>query len=286
MNNVTARAAFAAAGFSRLLQDFEAIARPAIRISTTAVDEATLERGASKLGGLPDLPPGVRWPEWHGLPQSFLAQLRFADLWPLAPADIAPTLPRRGLLWFFYDARQETYGADPADLGGWRVLALEGDPVGLQRTPAPATLPSESRFHACALRFAQELTFSQQPALEIPNLAWTNADQERYERLLATLQPPATRVLPQHRCFGFPETLQDDMRLQCQLTSRGITDIDDPRAHEVSLGAMDWRLLLQVDADAQAGMRWASAGMLYYWIRQADLQAQRFDAAWLVLQSD
>jgi uncharacterized protein YwqG len=33
-------------------------------------------------------------------------------------------------------------------------------------------------------------------------------------------------------------------------------------------------------------MRWGNAGMLYYWLKRNDLQAQRFDEAWLVLQSE
>ena len=34
----------------------------------------------------------------------------------------------------------------------------------------------------------------------------------------------------------------------------------------------------------RAGMMWADAGMLYYWIRDDDLAAQRFDRAWCVMQ--
>jgi uncharacterized protein YwqG len=76
------------------------------------------------------------------------------------------------------------------------------------------------------------------------------------------------------------------MRLQCQLVSHGVTDETDPRATELSKGAMDWGLLLQIDSDEHAGMRWANNGMLYYWIQQADLAARRFDTTWLVLQSE
>ncbi len=76
------------------------------------------------------------------------------------------------------------------------------------------------------------------------------------------------------------------MRLECQLASNGVTDIDDPRAAALSKGAMDWQLLLQVDTDDTIGMRWGNTGMLYYWISLADLQARRFDSTWLVLQSE
>ena len=62
--------------------------------------------------------------------------------------------------------------------------------------------------------------------------------------------------------------------------------MDDPRANTFAKDAMNWRLLLQVDSDDKAGMRWANAGMLYYWIEEAALQALQFDHAWVVLQSE
>jgi uncharacterized protein YwqG len=44
------------------------------------------------------------------------------------------------------------------------------------------------------------------------------------------------------------------------------------------------RFLLQVDSDDAAGMMWGDAGMLYFWIRDDDLAARRFDRAWCVMQ--
>ncbi|WZB74238.1 hypothetical protein WJ972_25470 [Achromobacter insuavis] len=43
---------------SRLL----AQARPALLLATTAGDEDAIPLGASKIGGRPDLPPGMAWP--------------------------------------------------------------------------------------------------------------------------------------------------------------------------------------------------------------------------------
>jgi uncharacterized protein YwqG len=286
MNTADAQAALVAAGLGHLAAHIDLLARPSIRLFADPVDESGVSIGMSKLGGLPDLPPGFDWPEWRGLPQSFIAQIRLADLWSTGPDEPVDVLPRQGMLWFFYDARQETYGEALEDEGGWRVFYLEGDLAKLHRATAPAALPAESRFHACALRFARELTFSQQPELEIPGLVWAEGDQERYEQWLWSLRSPAARALPHHRLFGFPDTIQDDMRLQCQRLSQGVREVDNAGFNGVSSGAMDWHLLLQVDSDARAGMRWANAGMLYYWIRQSDLQTRRFDAAWLVLQSE
>ncbi len=283
MDKAGVQAAFVAAGLPRLVKDLDLISKASIRLYTTPVDESALHIGASKLGGAPDLPVGVTWPAWKGLPQSFIAQIHLGDI---APYDANNLLPHSGMLWFFYDAQQQTYGADPADRGGWCVIFVDDNLPALQRTPAPATLPASSQFHACSISFASEITLSQQPQLEIPNCDWTEAEQHQYETLLSTFPSPADHATIHHRLLGHPDTIQDDMRLQCQLTSHGVTDVNDPRAAALSQGAMDWQLLLQIDSDEHAGMNWGNNGMLYYWIERADLQTHLFDHTWLVLQSE
>ena len=272
---------FEKAGLARLKKDIDHLARPSIRLSTTQVDELSMPPGVSKLGGLPDLPEGVAWPEKEGQPQSFIAQIRLADVHSY---DADNVLPAEGMLWFFYDATQQTFGEDPSDRTGWLVIFAQS--AALKRAPAPANLPAESQFHACSLSFAGEYTLSQQPQLEIPAFDWSEKEQTAYEQLLSTFPDAADHATMHNRLLGNPDTIQDDMRQQCQLTTYGVTDINDPRAAELSKGALDWQLLLQVDSDVHAGMRWANNGMLYYWITRTDLQARRFDAGWLVLQSE
>jgi uncharacterized protein YwqG len=282
MDKTAVQAAFIAAGLSQRVKDIDALARPSIRLFTAPVDESSLPVGVSKLGGLPDLPAGTVWPEWNGFPQSFLAQIHLDDLYSY---DVQRVLPQHGMLWFFYDAQQQTFGESPADAGGWHVLFKE-DLRMLQRTPFPTQLPSESRFHACNIRFACEITLPQQPELELANFDWTDEEVKRYETLLSQFPDPADRAAIHHRMLGYADALQDDMRLQSQLMTHGVTSPDDPCIDELSKGASDWQLLLQVDSDEHAGMCWATAGIVYYWIKLADLQACRFDQTWLVLQSE
>jgi uncharacterized protein YwqG len=282
MDKATVFIAFEQAGISRLLKDLDTLAKPSIRIYPTPVDEASLPVGVSKVGGLPDLPPDLIWPEFGGLPQSFIAQFRLEEVKPYDAEDV---LPGTGMLWFFYDARQETYGDDPRDCGGWQILFQEGDLSNIERTSAPAELPEESRFKACSVSFATEITLSQVPQIEVANYDWSDEELEKYEGLVTNLTPPDQRAF-RHRLLGHPDLIQDDMRLQCQLVSHGITNEDDQRAQALKGGAKDWGLLLQVDTDERIGMRWSSTGMLYYWITTSNLQARRFETAWLVMQAD
>lgn len=282
MDKADVQDAFVKAGLSRVLKDLDTLLKPSIRLTTRIVDESTIAVGASKLGGLPDLPAGTPWPTWQGLPQSFIAQIRLEDV---RQYDVEKVLPQSGMLWFFYDAKQETYGDDPANRGGWAVLYDQSSPA-LQRTSAPASLPAGSRFRACAVTFATEVTLAQNPQLEIAQCDWSDEEQQKYEQILSAFPDAADRAKAQHHLLGFPDTIQDDMREQCQLVAHGVTDSDDPRAQQLAQGTMAWRLLLQVDTEEPVGMRWASSGMLYYWIQQVDLQARRFANTWVVLQSE
>jgi uncharacterized protein YwqG len=80
-----------------------------------------------------------------------------------------------------------------------------------------------------------------------------------------------------------------DMMLECALVSAGLycgdaTAYQDARLPVFRQQAHRWRLLLQVPSVEAAGMMWGDAGCLYYWIRDDDLAARRFERCWLILQ--
>jgi uncharacterized protein YwqG len=283
MNKADVASALASAGMARITKDLDQLLAPSIRLTTTAASEGSLPTGCSKFGGLPDLPAGTLWPQGKNGALAFIAQVRLADA---APYDSAHLLPVSGLLSFFYDATQQTYGSDPGDRGGWQVFYHEGDTSRLQRLAAPASQPANARFTPCSVAFSGELTLPQQPELDVPVLDWSDAEKQQYETFLANYPSAADRATPHNRLLGHPDTIQDDMRLQCQLVSNGVTDFNDPHAASLRSGALNWRLLFQVDSDPNAGMRWGDAGMLYYWIEANALQARQFDKTWLVLQSE
>ena len=274
--------ALAASGLQRLQPDIERMMLPSLRLTGTPAT-GTLSAGTSRLGGVPDLPVGFTWPVWKSSPMSFLAQLRLEELAALSPASL---LPKSGMLSFFYDAAQETYGADPADRGGWLVAYFGGDPGGWLVSAFPAALPAEARFSACTLQFSIEDSLPSSPAQHLPAPGWSEAEVEAYQQFLFDYPGAEERARPHHRMFGHPDQLQDDMQLQCALYANGFADLNDPKAAPALSQKEDWLLLLQVDSDDQAGMQWASAGRLYFWIESGALQAGQFERCWLVLQSD
>jgi uncharacterized protein YwqG len=273
-------AALSQAGLGPATTAIQQLARPSIRLTAHQTEEASLPVGASKLGGSPDLPAGTAWPTGKSAPLGFVAQIWLDDVRGMAATQ---ALPASGLLSFFYDAKQETYGADPNDRGGWQVLLSL---AGLQRQPSPPQLPAQAVYRASSLTAAEEWTLPQDPRLEQPTLALTPTQQSHYENLLGNFPGSADRKLSHNRMFGYADVIQDDMRLQAALASHGVTSMDDPRVAQLAPTAASWQLLLQVDSDPATGMRWASSGMLYFWIEAQALRQQRFDAVWTVLQSE
>lgn len=260
--------------------EVHSLLKESIRLVGNPVDHPP--PGTSHLGGMPDLPDGSAWPAWQGKPMSFVAQIRLEDIARFPPAH---DLPSSGLLSFFYDAAQETYGASPEDRGGWKVAYFE-TAASLKPAAFPDALPAEARFKALALQFKSEFTLPVSAQQMMPGLNWNNQQEQAYEALLQQYQDQGDRKQPKHRMFGWPDQIQDDMQLQAAMMTSGVTDVNDPRAKAAETTKSNWELLLQVDSDDRAGMRWASYGMIYYWIEMQALKARQFDQTWFVLQSE
>lgn len=283
MDKAAVQQSLVKAGLAHLAEHIDLLVHNSIRLLAKSADEANMPVGASKLGGLPDLPPHISWPQWQGVPQSFIAQIRLEEL---QAYDTAKLLPPKGQLWFFYASQQDVYGDDPANKGAWQVLFVESGLEHLQRLPAPTHPAYAGCFKPCSFSYTSELTLAVQPELEIPGLQWDNDQQKKYDTVFAAFHKDDDFSIPHHRMLGFADVLQDDMREQCQLYNLGITDWDTPEAKKLAQSANDWQLLLQVDSDETIGMRWASSGRLYYWAKEADLQSGQLSDTWLVLQSE
>src|SRR5688500_12958589 len=94
-------------------------------------DLDALPPGASRFGGVPDLPPEVAWPQIEGKKLLFLAQIDFATVprWDDSP------LPADGWLYaFIMFSTKEKVGLPP-----WKVVVLHHHGVreGLVRAPLP-----------------------------------------------------------------------------------------------------------------------------------------------------
>jgi uncharacterized protein YwqG len=267
-------------GLGDVVEDVAPHVRGAVRVSTRAVE--SLETGRSRVGGTPDLPRGLSWPRRDGVPMAFLAQFDLREVAQVMPEG---PLPRKGHLWFFFDMKGWPSGSDPSDAGG-AVVLFDAAEASLEATVPPPGLAVKA-FPACAVSLER---YDAIPDLE--NEPWLEerlGDEARVEAYIDTggYLESGWSADP-HTLLGFARSIQGVMELECQLVSNGIPferrEKDAARVKELEPGARGWRLLLQVASDRNAGMMWGDAGCLYFWIREEDLLAARFDRTWTVFQ--
>jgi len=261
----------------------ESTALPSIRLMTRRLDNADFKRGASRIGGVPDVPPGFIWPCWlptkQPAPLGFIAQIDLADL-----PHVETSLPISGWLYFFYDRLLEPWGYHPADRVCWRVAFVDCPRSNLKPAELPKDLDTKHVANACAVEATVELTLPE----HLEHVEFGSPLEEAYTRLRGQVMEGKGRT--HHRLLGHPQPIQNTMELECQLASNGVYCGDlkgyqSARAKALEVGATDWRLLLQIDTDEKGpGWMWGDMGRIYYWIKRQDLATRRFEDVWLILQ--
>ena len=82
--------------------------------------------------------------------------------------------------------------------------------------------------------------------------------------------------------LGYPRPMQYSVAWECESSRMKPGAID--REALIRKGVEEWRLLLQVDWDENAGIEWIAAGRAYYMMRQQDLESGIFNHVCYVLQ--
>ena len=258
--------------------------------------QGKLAVGASKFGGRPDVPADFIWPVFETdtreddqvkeRPLAFLAQFDCAQLAPLDPEGL---LPKEGVLSFFYELESQRWGYDPKDAGCARVFWFEG-PL------APAEFPAELEEDFRLPEMAAQLSGGTDapdfqdacPALED---AWTANDYRIFDQARRELgmDYPANRS----QLLGWPDIIQNNMTLQCELISRGYylggswekIPLEERSALRTP-SVRDWQLLFQLDTveNGDFELMFGDCGRIYFYIRREDLAQRRFDRVWLIQQ--
>lgn len=257
-------------------QFIDSLRKPAIRI------EKGGKHSFCKIGGLPIAKASFKWPAWKGKPLAFLCQI---DLGTIPKSEFTKNIPSDGLLYFFYDQEQETWGFDPKDRGSWKIIYInERDDI--EPVNAPAGLDKEYIYKEKQIKFSSILTYPDGQDDRIYKLNLNDTQSDEYYDLCSSVFGNQ----PSHHLLGYPSPVQgNDMDLESQLVSNGLycgdaTGYNDPKVKELESGRYDWILLLQLDSDDESGMMWGDSGTLYFWIRKEDLKNKNFSNVWMILQ--
>lgn len=258
--------------------------RPAVRLEVVPAGDSMIPPGASKLGGFPDVTSGFEWPKWKAQPLGFLGQIKLEDITGFECCDL---LSRTGLLSFYYEQNQETWGFDPKDRGSWRVL-YEETTTGLRAAERPQGLADEAIYRSGGLKMQGTVTLPATDALAVADLGLSDVEANIYDQVLDQIEeqtPEHTR----HQLFGHPDPMQGEMQTECQLASNGIyvgdpSGFENPRVPDLMKEVRTWRMVLQIDSDDALEMMWGDTGRLYFWMTDDALRSRAFDDAWMVLQ--
>lgn len=278
----------AEAGLRRLEAEVSGLSETSIGFWLTAPPETSSKGPRSKLGGHPDLPGRFEWPVASGRPIDFLLQLNLSELRNM---EMARLLPRSGVLTFFYDLEAEPWGYRLADKSRFKVVHFPETSTFVERKRPDGEAPClDERCLDFFPRISVPHLRSQAGDLLELRSQMSDWELERYAKFASEYErrqgPPLSDT--NHHFLGYSENIQNDMQIQAQLVTNGITDggnMADPGRAELEAGAADWVLLLQMDSDPSANLNWGDEGMLYFWIPRQDLRDRKFDRVWAVLQS-
>jgi len=206
------------------------------------------------------------WPRYDGHPLCCVAQL---DLAEVRAANGPEWLPDHGRLLFFYELESGAWGLYAKDAGSAIVIHETGSPVSATE---PDDLPDEAKFPAYPVSLVRGISYPTEERLQIDWGGLDTASAQALEAALLDLAPAA----PVHQIGGYPCPVQSDsMEAECHDIARRLGHPSDEA---------DWRLLLQLDTDYDAGMMWGDVGSLYFWIREQEARTGDFSRIWMILQ--
>ncbi|MFX1449889.1 MAG: YwqG family protein [Promethearchaeota archaeon] len=283
--------------------------KSSIRVRTISVPEEKIEIGTSKIGGSPDLPRDLDWPECNRLPLSFIAQFNLSEL---STYNEDNTLPSSGMLYIFYDTiRVIIHDYDENYNEVSKIFYYNGDLSQLTRTPPPKQLVNirgdlwdAGIFRACAITFAKEKVLPESDSLYISDLGLNDNEKELYIRLIGEIsklynkKEDKMRRLPTyitHRLLGYSDGINGSyMEYDCQLRLEGIswkeifkgafTKLDESQKLKIKKECINWRLLFQIDSDYKAQTEWGDVGRIYFWIRNEALKKKDFSLIYALYQ--
>ena len=224
--------------------------RHAVALETTTEDVYS-EKGNHRFGGLPDLPPGISFPD----DLLFIAQINCRAI-----AHLQDYLPRTGMLYFFINDLEEIapsvlyYDGDSSNLQSAKDLTSNGDvytPFMAETGKYPST---PILYHAGQL---------------YPELAGLEEMYEKVEHLESGLKAHAAG--PRHSINSYVFMQHGTPEMAAADKKRGRPE--------------EWMVLLRVSSDNKPGFQFWDAGEIYFVIHKSDLEKKDFSNVYCGLES-
>ena len=281
------------------------------------VDDAALTAGVSKVGGEPDLPPGIAWPTRPALadpeatadrlhkmlanrggdddlasclefvidhlayetPMAFLAQVNLSVM--AREPGFDPCLPDRGMLWAFNDPFADWYGTQSPSGG---ISLVWSDAGGLERRTTPQLVREawQKGVSDYGSRMSEPWEADVKAEPLTPVSGWSVTPRLS---LHAYLDLSDERFEMKEgggdQLGGWEEPIQQRMHGEVELISTGKAVSEQAYAESVLSAGERWRHVLTINAETYLWRlmpTWGD-GAMFMFVDEAELEARRFDKA-------
>lgn len=251
-------------------------------ITLKLLDEVEVKTGCSHFGGVPDVPADFVWPEFGGseiddesFPLPFIAQINCADF---QEYDAENLLPKKGMLYFFYDTETQPWGFDREDQAYTKVLFFE-DVDKIQPAELPENYSEDALFPCLPIQFNSAASYPGWEDYELLHSRMSEDDIDEYTNVFEALG--YDDGYEQSKLLGWANVVQGSMIETCEEMTAAD---DEEKSTEEMLN--DWQLLLQLNSFYYEDFEllFGDCGNLYFYIRKTDLANRNFENVWVMLQ--
>lgn len=248
-----------------------------IRLKTFTTEN--IKKGQSKLGGLPDLPSGIKWPhsKYNNEPLSFIGQIVLSEI---TKFDDKKELPQTGMLYFFFNLNSGDDGT---------ILYFK-DLNNLRQAESPFKIETKKKtfwqklfsrkeiekvLNENTIEFYEDFNFPSWDSLRAEKIfreSGTNiSPNEAFEEGIfeEMYDEGETETTPNHHLLGLYQGIQNEFHeLSMANNPKNLMDLSVSDINEL----LQWKLLFQLDSDENLNLNIGDWGKTYFFIHQKDLQ--------------
>ena len=260
-------------------EKFLSLLKPCFRINYNLSSDENIELGASKVGGLPDMPFNIDWPKYNDHYLTFFCQLNLADI-------KSEQLPDKGIIYFFvWAVPNYSYSGKKESC---RIIYTE-DTNNLRRLDFPGELDPRSKFAPSTMHFYESVSYPDDESAWLRGL-FDEVHQQGilYEQLKYILEGYHGSKFTEDKVLGYDFAIQDSAQGYWPIGYLGIKtwkEVDE-RKDEIGKIWGDFVLLLQMDIYCVPSKLAAYGGSpaVYFGIRKQDLASRKFENTVLTFQ--
>ncbi|PQV46616.1 uncharacterized protein YwqG [Jejuia pallidilutea] len=258
---------------------------PTIGIKTSKANEKSIPLGASKIGGIPDLPKHFNWPTYKNEPLSFCAQYNLSEL---NRFDLKNKLPKKGIIYIFIylDPDWPRFLNKP---DSFKVIYIENVSQ-VERTKFPVNYFTPSVFITAKIDYFQYFTLPDDTNFKIKKYQKKYKDFHLfYEDAYKFIDDICNQETDNfHQILGEDRSVQNSVVSDFAIKQLNIKTLEDYKSKETEIEIIkkNYEILLQLDCnDSNSNLsKFGGNSVIYFGIEPNNLKTKNFDGIIMAFQ--